>query len=338
MRKLSLIFLTLLTVFTLAACSNDETGENVVYVTAYPVHYLVEEIGKGIVDVKYVPGSHVHGESFDWSAQEIISMQDADLLFHVGGGLDNYIDANLNSIFRDQHVNLVKFSETINLINVCLVHDHDHDDHDHDYDEHDHDHDDHDHDNHDHDDECEGAENLPDPHFWLDVNRMIEAAELVKMTLLETYPEETTRIENNYVVVNALLNKLNSDYKEALHDNHKPVITNVKLFTYFERAYHVHIHPLTLNAHAHEDESVPTNLIEFVNLAIDNDINYILFEKNASSPAGETLLSEIRKSNSDIDKVFLHPLGNLTSEEVAQNKNYVNIMYDNLNALKSALE
>lgn len=335
MRKLSLIFLTLLTIFTLAACSNDEISENVVYVTAYPVQYLVEEIGKDIVNVKYVPGSHVHGESYDWSAQEIISMQDADLLFHVGGGLDNYIDANLNSIFRNQHVNLIKFSDYVDLINVCLVHDHDdHDDHD------DHNHDDHNHDeNQDsHDNACEGAENLPDPHFWLDVNRMIEAAELVKLTLLEYYPEDKTRIENNYVVVNALLNKLNSDFKEALHDHHKPVITNVKLFTYFEKAYHVHLHPLTLNAHAHEDESVPTNLIEFVNLAIDHDINYILFEKNASSPAGETLLSEIRKTNPDIDKSFLHPLGNLTSEEVAQNKNYVNIMYDNLKALKSALE
>jgi len=326
MKKLSLILLTLLTTLSLAACQEDEELDNVVYVTTYALEYLVDEIGKDVVNVKYVPGAQVHGESYDWSAQEIINMQDADLLFYVGGGLDTYIDASINAIFTNQNVTLTKISDSIELLEICLVHDHDQDEHDHDDEE----------DNY--DEECENAENMPDPHFWLDVNKMLEAADIVRNQLLEHYPEKEAIINNNYVVVNLVLNKLNQDFHDALHDQHKPVITNVKLFSYYQEAYHVHLHPLTLDAHSHEDESVPTNLIEFVHLALDNNINYILFEKNATSPAGETLLTEIAKENPDIEKLYLHPLGNLTTEELAQNKNYVNIMYDNLTALKRAVE
>jgi len=331
MRKLLAIISVFTLALTLSAC-RDEPLENTVYVTAYPIYYLVEEIGKDIVNTKYVPGSQVHAEHHDWSANEIIDMQDADLLFYVGAGLDPYIDRNLDSVFKDQHVELVRFEDYIDIIKVKLIHDHDHNGHDHN----DHDHNDHNHNDHDHDDD--DATLMPDPHFWLDVGRMIEAAEIVRDKLIETYPEEEARILNNYFTVEILLEGLHEAYQEELAGEEKPLITNVKLFTYMEKAYGIDIRPFTLHAHAHENEPIPGDFDHFIDLANDYDIRYILFEKNAKSPAGDALLSELQAHNPDTAKLHLHPVGFLTDEELRVNKNYITVMYENLEALKTALE
>ncbi len=357
MKKMLFLSLLLLSSLTLSACRDSEPTENTVYVTTYPVYFLVSNIGQDVVNVKYVPGSQQHAESIDWAAQEIIDMQDADYLFHVGANLDPYIDINYDSTFRNQNVELVRLEDYIDIINVRLIHDHDHDDHDHhdhndhdnhnhhdDHDDHDNhnDHDDHDdHDNHndhdDHDDHDHG-EIQPDPHFWLDPQRMLQAAHVILEKLVVMYPEHEDRINNNFVPLEKSLEKLHEDFSQALESPNRPIITNVKLFSYFEDAYNITIHPFTLNAHAHEDESVPTNFEEFIQLANDYNIRFVVFEKNATSPAGETLLSELRKSNSDTDRLALHPLESLTREEIAVNKNYINIMYDNLEALIKAIE
>ena len=323
MKKISVLFMALLFTFVLFGCEdNDTDSENVVYTTTYPLYYLLEEIGKDVIEVKYVPGSQVHGDSHDWSQKEIIDMQDADYLFYVGAGLDPFIRTNVDSVFRDQHVELVKLEDYIDIIEVKLTHDHDHgDDHD------------------DHDDHDSGhTEILPDPHFWLDVSRMQEAAKTILEKLIVMYPEKDTVLENNYVTIDKLLEKLNQDFVDALSGQDKPIVTNVKLFTYFEEAYGINIHPLTLNAHSHEDETVPTDLEDFVNFVINHELHYILFEKNANSPAGETLVSEVNKTGHDVEKLFLHPIGNITTAELNDNENYITLMYDNLDSLKKALD
>lgn len=318
--KKSLILVTLFfALFSLSACNDTaDEDENVVYTTTYPIKYLLDNIGEDIVTVKYVPGSQVHGESHDWSQKEIIDMQDADFLFHVGAGFDTYIETNIDSVFKDQNVELVKMEEYIDILNVELIHDHEEDE--------------------DHHDEHSEITTLPDPHFWLDTSRMLEAAELIMDFLSEEYEEDQVILDNNYVVLKAQLDKLHEDFTSTLTNTEKPIVTNVKLFTYFEDAYDLNIKALTLNAHAHEDETVPNDLEVFIELIIDHDLDYILFEKNASSPAGETLISEVNKLGHEVEKLYLHPVGNITTEELNENKNYINLMYDNLASLENALE
>ncbi len=80
MKRMMLLITTILIVVTLSACHRSLCeGENCVYVTVYPMQYLVEQIGGDYVDVARVPGSQVHSESIDWSAKEIIDMKNADI-------------------------------------------------------------------------------------------------------------------------------------------------------------------------------------------------------------------------------------------------------------------
>jgi len=114
----------------------------------------------------------------------------------------------------------------------------------------------------------------------------------------------------------------------------KPIITTSMLFTYWHDRYEIEIIPLSMSAHSTED--IPGNIIEFVEEAQFHEIQYILFETNTNSPAGEQLLEALQENQDDIEKLYLHGLGNISNEEHTSGKTYMSIMYQNLEVLRSA--
>ena len=318
MKKIVLVILSVVLFMTLSACKHHDDADNIIYVTVYPMQYLVEQIGGDTVIVKRVPGSTVHSESIDWSAKEIIDMINADLLFYVNAGVDTYIPNNEESTFNDGTVELIDVSQNITYNKVCYSHEHTHlypDDNpilD-----------------------CDENSLSDDPHFWLDPVRMLQVAELVRDKLIVAYPENSELYENNYTVLSAALVKLDDDYQEMADNAIKPIITTAMLFTYWHARYNLEI--LSIVTSPHSSESIPSgSLIEFINEAQYHFIHYILFEKNTNSPAGEQVLDQLVQVDEDAVALYLHGLGNLTNDEIENGSTYMSIMYDNLDVLNEA--
>ncbi len=317
MKKIFMIALTFVLFIALSACKPPEEIDDIIYVTVYPMQFLVEQIAGDTVLVKRVPGSTVHSESIDWSAKEIIDMINSDLLFYVNAGVDTYIPNYADSTFNEGTVELIDVSQYINYNKVCYSHEHTHlipyenpil--------------------------ECDENSLSDDPHFWLDPIRMLQAAELVRDKLVVTYPENSELYENNYTVMTALLEKLNDDYQEMADDAIKPIITTAMLFTYWHARYNIEI--MSIVTSPHSSESIPSDLIEFVNEAQYHYIHHILFEKNTNSPAGDQVLEALQDVDDQAIALYLHGLGNLSEEEKEAGATYISIMYDNLDILKEA--
>ena len=314
MKKLLILLSLLLLTVSLTACdpSNSE-DKNVVYITVYPMQYLVQEIAGDTVEVKFVPGASSHGESIDWSAKEIIDMAEADLLFYVHGGADDYVPAH-EEVFENGNVQLVDMSQHITYNQLCLT------------------------DTHSDEEEqipavlCDDNSLTPDPHFWLDPIKMIEAAEFVKDKLISSFPENQELYNNNYIVLNAALEHLDVDYQTMAGLATKPIMTTVRLFTYWEKRYNIEI--LSITNDVHSSESNPGDIIELADEAVFHGIMYILFELNANSPAGDQVLEQLLLTFPNASKLSLHGLGKLTTEEIENGSNYVSIMYENLEVLK----
>jgi zinc transport system substrate-binding protein len=312
MKKVLLLLVATLLVITLSACGNDNDPDNLVYVTVYPMQFLVEEIAGDLVTVRRVPGSTVHSESIDWTGKEIISMLNSDLLFYVNAGLDTYIDNTKDTTFREGSVTIVDISQYIEYNEVCFSHDFIEGDDDL--------------------DGCDETQLSDDPHFWLDPFRMSQAAEMVKDILSLTYPEYSEDFATNYSALYADLDTLNADYEAMSLEVTKPLITTTMLFTYYAVRYNLDIHPISTSAHATEETA--ENLIAFVELAEENDLAYIIFEKNANSPSGDSVLTSYQEIYPDAERLYMHGLGNLTDEEIDAGLNYMSIMYANLNVLQ----
>jgi len=313
MKKLLLVIASLLLVFTLSACNNDKNdSENLIYVTVYPMQFLVEQIASDTVEIRRVPGSTVHSESYEWSIKEQISMYDSDLLFYINGGVDNYIPNNTH-VFEDGNVQLIDMSEHITYNNVCYTHSHDEEETTEASTE-----------------TCDDTALSPDPHFWLDPVRMLTAAEYVKDKLIATYPENQELYNNNFTQLSALLQQLNRDFEEMAAEATKPIITSVMLFSYWTDRYDIEILPVVYDAHSAGTDT--GDYIELLSHAAEDNIKYVLFEKYVNSPSAETVLDSI----DDSIKAYLHGLGNITSEEMENGSNYITIMYENLEVLDLA--
>lgn len=320
MKKLLMIVSVFLILMTLSACDKSLCeGDNCVYVTVYPMQYLVEEIAGDKVDVARVPGSTVHSESIDWSAKEIIDMKNADILFYINGGVDTYIPENEDSTFEDSNVKLVDVSETVTYNEVCFTHEHDHTDEV--EEEH---------------DTCNENSLSEDPHFWLDPIRMLSAAALVKNELILVFPEYETEFIENYELLKGKIEQLDTAFITMSNDASKPIITTVMLFTYFHLRYDIEI--LSITTSIHTTESSASDIIYFAEEAFIHNVHYILFEKNTNSPSGEGVLEELLKVDESALPLYLHGLGNLTTEELDNESNYLSIMYENLEILIKATQ
>jgi zinc transport system substrate-binding protein len=317
MKKIYIVIISILMITTLTACKpGSVTDENVIYVTNYPVQYLVQNIAGDTVTVLRVPGSSNGGHSDElyWTGKEIIEMLKSDLLFYVDGGFDTYIPNAVNSVFSDGDVKLINLSEYITYNQVCYSHNHE-------------------------DDEtsmCE--ENLlsEDPHFWLDPQKMLDAAEVVKDQLIVMYPDNSELYNNNYVVLEAALEKLYDDFDESLSVATKPIITTNMLFNYWHSTFGIEI--LSLSTDAHNSEVVPGDVIEYVTDAVSHEIHYVLYEFNSNSPTGDLVLKQLLLQDPTAQKAYIYSLANLTQEQKDNGATYLTLMYENLEVLENAIK
>lgn len=322
MKKIIGLLLIFAVALTLAACKGDTpTGDNVIYTTVYPMQYLVEEIGGDTVTVLRVPGSttHSHDDTIAFSAKDQIDMINADLLFYVDAGVDTYIPNIEDTVFKDGPVELVNVSEFVNYATVCYSHDHDEEETAEEHAE---------------EEPCDVNSQSDDPHFWLDPNRMLDALELVKDKLIVTYPENSEVYTNNYTVLKASLEKLDDDFQAMADEATKPIVTTTLLHNYVHEAYDIEIISLTTSVHTTEVDA--GSIIEIVTVAVENDVLYIIFEKNSTFPAGEEVLTQLQEQVSTAQKAEMHGLGNLTQDEIDNGSTYLSIMYENLTVLENA--
>lgn len=318
MKKIFMVISVFLILITLSGCKKSLCeSENCVYVTVYPMQYLVEQIAGDYVDVARVPGSNVHSKSIDWTPKEIIDMKNADILFYINGGVDTYIPERETSVFIDSGVKLVDISETVKYNEICFSHEHEHTE--------------------EKKEEplvCDENSLSQDPHFWLDPVRMLQAAEVVRDELVIAFPDDESIFTDNYEFLKLKLERLNDDFQVMANESTKPIVTTVMLFTYWNVRYDIEI--LSITTSLHSEDSSARDTIYFAEEAAEHEVHYVLFEKNANSPAGDSVLDELLNLDETASAEYIHGLGNLTTEELDNGLNYLIIMYENLEVLKKA--
>lgn len=321
MKKFIVMLFVILPVFLLSAC-NGGTVAHDIYVTVYPLEYVVERI---LEDTEYtvgiVPGVTSHESSVDWSPKEIIAMTEAKYLFYVGANYDYYIDYQIDSIFSNKDVELVKIEDTEYIEFIPgILHEHDHDE------------------------EEETHEVLNDtalgvdPHFWISPLKVLEVSELIYDKLVIAYPEHSDLFESNYASLVTDLTELHEDYLDAISKLTKPVMTSTNLYGYLNHDYDLHFMPISPGYHEEADQFTSQQKDEIVQEALYHDIIYIIYEKYTTSPLSNAVFSELELMDRNPIKVEFNILQSIRREDEEAGKNYITIMYENLELLKTAGE
>ncbi|NMH71525.1 zinc ABC transporter solute-binding protein, partial [Bacillus sp. RO2] len=201
-------------------------------------------------------------------------------------------------------------------------HNHDHGEEAHE-EEHNHDHGDEGHEGHDH--------SNGDPHVWLDPTLSVTLAENIKNALVELKPEAKEDFEANFETLKTDLEKLDTEFKEAL-DSAKTnkILVNHAAYGYWESRYG--LEQISVNGLSPTQEPSQKQLTEVINTANEYNIKYVIFDQNITGKIADVVKNEIKA-----EALVMHNLEAITEEDAENDEDYFSLMRQNLETLKKAL-
>ncbi len=221
-----LSILSFLTIFTSA------NADLKVVASIKPIHSLASYLMDGIGKPDLIVDGYSSPHGFALKPSHAKMLQDADIIFYVGEGLENFLEKPLKSIAKKAEkielmeikgLNKLKFRER-NIFD-------DHDDHKHEEDGHkEDDHDDHGHEGH--------AHGEYDPHIWLDpenakaiLNEMVEH-------LIENDAKNASTYKSNLNKALKDIDGLLKSVKSELNKDFKSIVFH-DAYQYFEERFNV---------------------------------------------------------------------------------------------------
>ncbi len=139
MRKFIALFLALIMVFSLCACSGSENnadgGKVKIVATIFPQYDFARQIAGDLADITMLlaPGEETH--TYDPSPADIITIQNADIFIYGGGESDTWMEGVLDSIDTSK-MTLISLMEVCELLEAEEEHEHEHGHDEMPYDEH----------------------------------------------------------------------------------------------------------------------------------------------------------------------------------------------------------
>jgi len=314
--KLKLLLAALLLVGPLSGC---KTGKPIVGVTVYPVQYLVQRLAEDKVDVvMFSQGSTIQRATIinDYAAQ----LKRINVLFRINQ-LESYYEVFRKEIDASQ-VKVVDLSITAGLYSfrrytvanvagseVTVESDY-------------------------YKGEAFTKINTydKDPMLWMDPIAMTSMAKTILQWLLKNYPEEAKLFNANYKKLEAELARLDAEYQSVrMQKKYIAFVSLTPSFGNWQKAYGFEVYPVFLSRYGVYPSDAQIQLIK-QRIKADG-IEYIALEDNL--PEDMKSLYASLKADLDLKGVILHNITFLSEADIAGNKNYFTLMYENLDQLEA---
>ncbi|WP_048601829.1 metal ABC transporter solute-binding protein, Zn/Mn family [Rubeoparvulum massiliense] len=314
-----------------------------VYTTLFALTSFAEQIGGEYVEVHAVipPGAEAHG--YEPTMKEMVEMEKADLFIYNGGGFETWVERLLGSI-NTSNMLIVESVAEMDLMEGGHAHgdeegtheeDHGteegtHEEETHEGDEHgdgEATHDEHGEDKHD------AHDHGPfDPHVWLDPLLAMEQAKQVKDALIQVDPTHQGDYEKNYDALVQEIEAIHHQYETTIATAmQKKFVVSHAAFGYLAERYG--LEQVSIRGISPDHEPTPNELVEIVKTVKEAGIKAILVEEFVSKKSAEVLANETGAT-----VMTINTIGNITAEQAEKHVTYQDLMLENLEALKIALE
>jgi len=318
-KKASFI-LTILSFLTLFTPANAEIK---VVTSIKPIHSLASYLMDGVSKPDLIVDGYSSPHGFALKPSHAKMLQEADLIFWVGEGLENFLIKPLNSIAKKAEkielmeikgLKKLKFREK-NIFDGHDDHGHEeeeegHDEHKHEEDEHKHEEDEHKHEEDEHKHEEEGHEEHGheghahgeyDPHIWLDpINAKIILTEMVEH-LIENDEMNSSVYKSNLAKALKDIDKLIKDVKAELNKDISFIVFH-DAYQYFENRFNVSV----LGAFTVNTDVMPgAEQLSEIREIIEHDKVSCIFSEPQFNP---DIINAVAK-DMDIKTGVLDPLG-----------------------------
>ncbi|USG65944.1 zinc ABC transporter substrate-binding protein [Brevibacillus ruminantium] len=371
MKKTMLALLGVITAAAMAGCgagttanttpqtSSDTTSKIKVFTTLYPLEYAAKRIAGDHAEVVNLVPPGVEPHDFEPTAKDMVALSGSDLFVYNGSGFEAWIDKAVENLDKNKTI-AVNATEGLSLLEASGHDDHDHDhDHSHEGEAAEKGHDEHKegseaagHDEHkegseaaghaDHKEEAKASEEHghdhdhdhgdTDPHVWLDPTMLKAQAEKIKAALAEKDKANAEAYEKNYQQLAADLDQLDKDFKDMVRQSSKKeFLVSHSAFAYLAHRYG--LEQVAISGINPASEPSPADMKRLVEYVKEHEISHVLFETLASPKVADVIAKEAK-----LQTGTLNPLEGLTEDEAKAGKDYLSIMKENLEMLRTVLK
>ena len=322
-KKIRKIFIVLLSMFMLAGCMSFRSY---VAYTVYPLGYIIDRITGGVIESKSIQSDSLVQVATILDDYEDI-LRNSNYLFHIGD-LEPYYDiyeedilntgvevvdvSELNTIYKFQRYTMVnvdgveEFIESpyynSDLFNMTDV-------------------------------------NENDMMLWIDPIGMLSIANDIYSVLSANFVEEAASFKENYEALENDLISLDAAYQNLASQikNEGKSIKFVSIsasFGNWQKAYGIAVYPVCLSKYG----ALPSDgELAVIKERIKNDgVKYIAYEPNMTEEMTE--LFNGLEDELGLIRVNLNNVSSLTAAQVANNADYLSLMYENLSVLENMVE
>ena len=309
-RIISIILLVVIIFGAVSAtvgCSKKDDGKITVICTVFPIYDWVRNVVgvSDAVEVKLLVSNGADLHSYQPTADDIISIKDAEVIIRVGGDGDSFLDDILPQCQNIKDICLMENHE----IEVMETHN----------------------DSHDHS-AGDGHHHASDEHIWLSLHNAKESVSAICETLCELDGKNAEKYIANAAVYTEKLSTLCDLYDEAMSkaQNKKIVFADRFPFIYMTEEYGIE-HTAAFEGCSTESEASVETVIRLAERLDEWELDCIAVTERSDKRLAEVVIGASGRKNAQI--LVFDSMQSVTNVDISAGKNYIGIMEYNLQTL-----
>ncbi len=297
MKNKPLLILSLIMILMILVSCQQESIT--IYVTSYPIQYVASRLGGEEVDIENISnGSTASRSTINKSA--LNRMKSNDIVFRTGQ-LEPYLSLYTRPI-QDLGVQIVDLAA--NSSNYIV--------------------------NENSRINNEIADQYrQDSYAWMDPIILSSMSNTILDTLIEHFPQHEELFNERYQLLKEDLIKLDAAYQRLSHVNSFKMLSMTPSFSMWSQSYQLDVYPVVSSLFGVLPNSQQLETI--YSQVIENQIHYLVIEPNLPSSMVE--LSWQLSEDLSLIRLQLHDLFSLSDADRLSNRDYLSIMYENLEIL-----
>ncbi len=289
----------------------DGTGKLQVVTTLFPQYDFARQIGGDDAEVSLVllPGMESH--MYDPTPGDMIEISEADMFIYTGAEMEPWAQELADSVDMTR-VRIVDASQGVDMMKEEDEHDHEEE---HGHEEHHHEH-------------------TYDPHIWLDMHNAMQMVETIADVFCELDPAHAADYQARAEVYLEQLEALDAEIRATVAGGGRRDIVFGGRFAY---GYFIHGYDLdyesVYDSCSADTEPSMAQMAEVIDYMKEHQVKYILYEE-LSTPNVARAIAE----TTGAEMLMFSTCHNVTKDDFESGVTFIDLMQQNVETLKKALE